>query len=348
MKHTTRLFWIFAGILILVITSAVIARSHLVHKTAEHAPISLPTALSTTSPPTATPTANPTPHPVSLQAIAQKEFNGHDLTLGRILDDNASYTRYYITYKSGDLTISGIMNKPKGAGPFPVLILNHGYIDPAVYTNGRGLKREQDYLARRGYVVIHPDYRNHAESSKDPEEDYHFRLGYIEDVINAIYAVKAANLPYIDETKIGMLGHSMGGGITLGILTTHPDLVQAAVLFAPVSASAEDNYNKYTANNPVIAARMVELYGTPQSNPEFWKNVSPETFLSNVQAPIMVHHGTVDESTPIDWSNSLVQKLQNADKQVTYHVYPGEPHEFINAWTTVMQRTVSFFDTELK
>jgi hypothetical protein len=28
------------------------------------------------------------------------------------------------------------------------VILNHGYIDPAIYTNGRGLKREQDYLAR--------------------------------------------------------------------------------------------------------------------------------------------------------------------------------------------------------
>src|SRR3989344_1177212 len=134
----------------------------------------------------------PEVHPVSLPYLMQKQFDGRDLTLGRILDDNSAYTRYFITYRSGELTISGIMNVPKGspAGGFPVLILNHGHIDTAVYTNGRGLKREQDYLARRGYVVIHPDYRNHAQSDKDPEADVNFRLGYVEDVINAVYAMK--------------------------------------------------------------------------------------------------------------------------------------------------------------
>src|SRR5688572_21877717 len=55
-------------------------------------------------------------NPVSLPALMQKEFTGSDLKLGRVLDDNASYTRYYITYKSGELTISGIMNIPKGPG----------------------------------------------------------------------------------------------------------------------------------------------------------------------------------------------------------------------------------------
>ena len=101
-------------------------------------------------------------HPVSIPTMMQKEYDGRDFTVGKVLADNEIYTRYFITYKSGSLTISGIMNKPKGNGPFPMLILNHGYIDPAVYTNGRGLRREQDYLARRGYIVIHPDYIKHS------------------------------------------------------------------------------------------------------------------------------------------------------------------------------------------
>jgi len=117
------------------------------------------------------------PHPVSLLALMKKTYKGRDFTMGQVLADMPAYTRHFITYKSGDLTISGIANIPKGNGPFPVIILNHGYIDPLIYTNGRGLKREQDYLARQGYFVVHPDYRNHAQSDEDPENDVNFRLG---------------------------------------------------------------------------------------------------------------------------------------------------------------------------
>ena len=58
------------------------------------------------------------PHPVSIDAWINKNFIGSDFTIGQILADTALYTRYYITYKSGELTISGIMNVPKGEGPF--------------------------------------------------------------------------------------------------------------------------------------------------------------------------------------------------------------------------------------
>src|SRR3989344_1226606 len=75
-------------------------------------------------------------HPVSLPALAEKNLNGSEFTVGNVLASNQSYTRYFVTYKSGALKISGIMNVPTGAGPYPVLILNHGYIDPSVYTNG--------------------------------------------------------------------------------------------------------------------------------------------------------------------------------------------------------------------
>jgi dienelactone hydrolase len=85
------------------------------------------------------------------------EYDGGGLKLGEVLDETSSYTRYFVTYRSSGLTISGVMNVPNGDGPFPALVLNHGYIDPDVYTNGRGLRREQDYLARHGYVVLHTD-----------------------------------------------------------------------------------------------------------------------------------------------------------------------------------------------
>lgn len=290
-------------------------------------------------------------HPVSLQALSQKTYDGDNLTLGAELDENESYTRYFITYTGSGLSISGIMNVPKGLVPesgFPVLILNHGHIDTAIYTNGRGLKREQDYLARRGYVVIHPDYRNHAQSDKDPDTDVRFRLGYAEDVINLIYAVRASSLPYLDGERIGMLGHSMGGGVTLNVLVAQPDLVDAAVLFAPVSGDNRDNFDKWVSRRPETAQRIIDLYGSPDINPEFWDNISAINFLENITTPIMLHHGTADDSVPLEWSERLNGAMKQASKDMTFYVYEGEPHEFINAWPLVMRRTTEFFDFYLK
>lgn len=287
---------------------------------------------------------------LSLQNFAKKEFNGRDLRVGQVLAENEAYTRYYITYKSGELTISGIMNVPKGtppAGGFPVLFLNHGHIDTSVYTNGRGLKREQDYLARRGYVVIHSDYRDHADSSKDPNADRELRLGYAEDVINAVKAMQASDLPYFDKNKVGILGHSMGGGVSWVIAVTQPKLVDAIVLFAPVSADARDNFEKWLSRRREVAEYLLAKYGSPEENPKFWDGVSPQTFFGNVKTPILIHHGTADESVPIEWSERSVRTLQAAGKDVVLHTYPGEPHEFIDAWPAVMQSTQEFFDQYL-
>ncbi len=288
-------------------------------------------------------------HAVSIPALAAKKFDGRDFANHQVLDDNSAYTRYHITYKSGELTISGIMNLPKGVpGPYPVLILNHGYIDPAIYTNGRGLRREQDYLARRGYVVIHPDYRNHAQSDNDPDADVKFRLGYVEDVINLIYAVRESDYVFFDKEKIGMLGHSMGGGVTQNILVVQPDLVDAAVLFAPVSGNNYNNFNRWTKTRPETAKRIIDSYGTPEQNPDFWHDISMINFVDRIKTPILLHHGTADESVPLDWSNELSAKLTEIGKTITYHSYEGQPHEFTTSWPQVMQRTVDFFDKYLK
>lgn len=319
-------------------------------------PAAGPTSPAAEPTPTQSPEAEPSPeadqaHPVSLPALMEMEFDGRGLTVGRVLLRTGAYTRHFITYQSGELTISGIMNVPTGDGPFPVVILNHGYIDPAVYTNGRGLRREQDYLARRGYVVIHPDYRNHAQSDPDPESDLKLRLGYTEDVVNAVLAVRRSSLDFIDGERVGMLGHSMGGGVALNVAVVAPDLVDAIVLFAPVSSNTVDNFNKWirrTGDRRRLAERIVQVYGSPEQNPQFWRNVSPVTFFDRVEVPIAIHHGTVDASVPLAWSRSTFAALQEEDKEAILKVYRGEPHEFARAWPTVMARTALFFDTHVK
>lgn len=303
-----------------------------------------------TAVPTTRPTdgARETPHPASLTALHDRPPNGSDFTLGQLLSGNKYYQRHFITYKSDGIKISGVINIPKGNGPFPVLILNHGYIDPALYTNGRGLKREQDYFARHGYVVVHPDYRNHAESDRIVDSEVGFRSGYTEDVINVIDALKLANVPLIDTSRIGMLGHSMGGGITLNILVTKPDLIRGVVLFAPVSSDMRDNYSRWMLPNAAAKAAVESEFGPPESNPALWDSLSASTLLESVAVPVSIHHGTRDDSVPLAWSEKLTDTLKQKGKNVTLFIYPDEAHEFGPSWNLVMERSVRFFDQNVK
>ncbi len=303
----------------------------------------------TSSDPAEAPNPNAVVSPTwpSIEELVDKNFDGRDLSVGQILERHDAYTRYYITYRSGELSISGIMNVPSGAGPFPVLILNHGYIDPAIYTNGRGLRREQDYLARQGFVVIHPDYRNHAQSSRVDDGELENRLGYVEDVINAVYAVRASSLPYFDKENIGMLGHSMGGGIAQTIAVAKPDLVDAIALYAPISMDYRDSYFKYMARNPERAERIRERYGTPEENGPVWDALSPATYVERISVPMILFQGTRDESVPKEWSDRTAELMKTEGKALDYVVYDGEAHEFGPRWTDFMRQTTEFFRRHL-
>lgn len=267
-----------------------------------------------------------------------------------MLARTGAYTRYHVTYESDGLTISGVMNVPSGAGPFPVLILNHGYIDPDVYDNGQGMRREQDSLARAGYVVVHIDYRNHAQSDSDPDADLELRLGYVRDAINALAAMRASNLPYADTERAGMVGRSMGGSVTIGAAVTHPGLFDAYVMFAPTSSDAVDNFNRWTrgeSGRRALAERIIQAYGSPERNPAFWDGVSPVTFIERVAAPVLIHHGTRDDTCPIEWSERTAAALKAAGKDVQLLTY-DDGHAFGPAYDLSMRRTIAFLDRHVK
>ena len=118
-----------------------------------------------TSPSSAGPT--PSHGPESLPALFDEEVTGGDLRRLSTVGEFETYTSYRITYRSGDLTISGVMNVPTGDGPFPAVVLNHGYVPPKAYVTGQGMERERHYLAREGFVVLHTDYRGHGAGSED-------------------------------------------------------------------------------------------------------------------------------------------------------------------------------------
>lgn len=298
-----------------------------------------------------TPTAAPRPpHPVSLPALARRGFDGGDLRLGAVRFAGAAYTQYAVDYRSNGLRISGILNVPRGRGPFPALVLAHGYIDPAVYQTGQGLRREQDWLARAGYVVLHTDYRNHAGSSRDPAAGRRMRLGYTVDVVNAVTALRSSpDVPVADD-EVGLLGRSMGGGVVYNALVVAPGLVDAAVVFAPVSSSAADNFNRWIRDAPgrdALSDFILDEYGQPRDNRRFWSQVSPRTYFEDVTEPVLIHHGTSDDSVPLRWSRETTRLMRKAGVDVRLQVYPGEEHAFGPDWPLSMRRTVAFLRRHL-
>ncbi|MFJ9010195.1 alpha/beta hydrolase family protein [Streptomyces canus] len=309
-----------------------------------------PSSPTASTPRTPSPTATtPAPvNPVSIPAMIQRDHKGSGLELGEVLTRTSAYTSYEVTYESDGLTISGLMNIPSGKGPFPALVLAHGYIDPEIYTTGRGLTREQDLLARNGYVVLHTDYRNHARSDKDPDNDVGLRLGYTEDVIGAAMALRSSGRPEIDTDRLGLLGRSMGGGVVYNTLVVAPGLFDAAVAYAPVSARPEENIDQFQRpeGDPLVTEIESE-HGTPETNPRFWREVSPLTYVDRVTDPLLIHHGTTDTTCPIRWSRRTVTAFEKAGKEIELRTYRGEGHTFYSRWARSMDTTMAFFERHL-
>ncbi|MBV1939364.1 alpha/beta fold hydrolase [Streptomyces sp. BV286] len=318
---------------------------------AERADPTAPSRSASGTPSTPPPsTSAPAPaNPVSIPGLIERDHRGSDLKLGDVLARTNAYTRYAVTYEANGLTISGIMNVPEGKGPFPALVLAHGYIDPAVYTTGRGLAREQDLLARDGYVVLHTDYRNHAGSDKDPDNDVNLRLGYTEDTIGAVLALRGSGRPEIDGDRIGLLGRSMGGSVVYNTLVVAPGLVDAAVVFAPVSSRPDENIDHFQrGEGDPIASRIDATHGSPEENPKFWREAAAVTYVDRASEPLLIHHGTADETCPLAWSERTAAAFEAAGKDVELVKWSGEGHTFGPRWPASMDRTTAFFEKHLR
>ncbi len=286
---------------------------------------------------------------VSLESLMTVPLDGRDLRVRRQLSRNSEYTRYAVSFKGADLRITGIMNVPRGKGPFPVVVLAHGYIDPDIYWSGQGFRREQDALARNGYVALHVDYRNHAGSSDDPDNDLNIRLGYAEDVLNAAIAVRRSSLPYLDGDRIALLGRSMGGSVTFNALVARPGVFDAAVVYAGTSTKAADNFNRFQRDpeDSTVRRAILRTHGSPSANPEFWRGVSAVNYLDRITEPVLMFHGTKDESCPIAWARATYKALRQADVDARLVEYPGARHYMYGEWPDSMRRALAFLDRHL-
>lgn len=133
-----------------------------------------------------------------------------------------------------------------------------------------------------------------------------------------------------------MVGHSMGGHVTLRALAVS-DQIKASVMVGGVVAGAGDILYNWIPNAPDLPGHLppsildirdglVAQYGDPRENRGFWHDISAINYLDGIPGPVQVHHGTRDESVPYLFSQKLAQKLTELGKPHELYIYEGADH----------------------
>lgn len=297
-------------------------------------------------------------HPLSIDSLREGEYSGSDLVIEQTLDPGSNYQRYIASYRSEGLKIYGFLTVPNGDPPekgWPVVIFNHGYIPPAEYRTTERYLAYTDAFSRNGYILFRPDYRGHGNSKGTPSGAYGSNA-YTIDVLNAVSSIK--KFKDADPNRIGMWGHSMGGYITLRNMVVSQD-VKAGVIWAGVVGSYPDLLNNWRRRNfsppPQLSqgARawrqlLVSEFGEPSEDSPFWRSLSANSYLKDISGPLQLHHGTLDSSVPVAFSEKLETQIKDAGKEVELFIYPGDDHNLGANLGLALQRSVDFFDKYLK
>lgn len=288
--------------------------------------------------------------PLTIDALSSRSYDGGVIVSERVMARFPSFTRHLIRWQSDGLRQYGFANIPTGAKErVAVVLLLHGYINPATYQTTTYTTRYADALAQAGYVVLHPNYRGHGLSQG--RADGLFRIGYAVDVLNLAASLRKQAgskgfLSTADGSRVALWGHSMGGGIAHRVLTVRAAWFKSAVLYGAMSADERENsehiYNFYSNQT-----RGVTEFRTP----EMWlKLISPLAYLLRVTAKISVHHGAADESVPVAWSLRYCQIMKRLGKPISCNTYAAAPHLFTRGSRTdalFQARVLSFLGSSL-
>ena len=199
-------------------------------------------------------------------------------------------------------------------------------------------------MAARGYVVLHVDYRGHAGSSPATQVDQAARLGYTEDVVGAVLTLKKQ--PYVDADRVGTAWSLHGWGSRLQragrAARTGARRGRLRAGAARTRSTTSTAGSGRTRPGRTAATRSSDASAPPRQRPGFWRAFSPRTYFDRVTEPLLVHHGTADDTCPLPWSRETVRLLRRAGKDVTFYLYPGEQHAFGPQWELSMERTLAF------
>lgn len=300
-------------------------------------------------------------YPLSIEAMRSHEYPGSDLAIEQTLEPGSNYQRFIASYKSDGLKIYGLLTVPQGEKPkegWPVIIFNHGYIPPEQYQTTERYVAYLDAFARNGYIVFKSDYRGHGSSEGNPEGAY-YSPAYTIDVLNAVSSLK--RFKDVNPGKIGMWGHSLGGNITLRAMVISKD-IRAGVIWSGVVGTYDELLTKWRRSRPwqpsdreieghisSIRQNLIDKYGQPKDNPEFWHSIDPRFFIEDISGPLQLHVGLSDEEVPPLFSESLRSDLESQHKSVELYAYERADHNISSpSFELAIERSIEFFNKYLK
>ena len=214
-----------------------------------------------------------------------------------------------VTYRSriGDMDIPAYVYQPlqkRGARGHAALIWVHG----GVHGNwDEGYWPFIVEAVERGYVVIAPEYRG----STGYGEAHHNAIDYggyeVDDVMTAYDWLKG-NLPHVDPDRVGMMGWSHGGYITILSLTRNEYPFKAGAAIVPVT----NLFMRLSYKGPGYQrsfSTQARIQGLPFEQREIYKERSPYYQVEKLETPLLVHIATNDLDVNFEEAEPLVYKL---------------------------------------
>jgi len=212
----------------------------------------------------------------------------------------------------------------------------HRYFTP--YANGFN----KSVYTSRGYAVLMPDI---VYKVNDPG------LSAVWCVLPAIKAAVATGI--VDESRIGLHGHSWGGYQT-AFLVTQTDIFKAAVAGAPltnmISMYSSIYWNTGSANQPIFESSQGRFKGGYWDYQEAYIRNSPVFHAQKVHTPLLILHN--DKDGAVDWNQGIeyYNTLRRLQKPVIMLQYQGENHGLrkLPNQKDYTVRMMEFFDHHLR
>jgi len=234
-----------------------------------------------------------------------------------------------VTFKNNKKQrLVGVLNLPRGNGPFPAVIICHGFKG---YKEQSHLKTLATALAKEKIVVLRFDFGNGVGGSYGRLEDISFTKS-LKDLKSAVDYISKQK--FIDKQRIGLAGHSLGGQLILTYTPTDKRIKVLADL-AGVVFRGHGKTHMEKAVKPQLEQAKRTGYFIIESNRtgnkykikiayyfDLLKHNTPNQ-IKKIKAPTLIIHGSKDKS--VDLAHPyLAYKLLKQPKKLV--IIPGAPH----------------------
>jgi dipeptidyl aminopeptidase/acylaminoacyl peptidase len=251
------------------------------------------------------------PDDISLGHDFQRDIEEKKKTDARFAEaSNGVIDFQKVTYRTsvGDLDIPAYLFQPinkRGPRGHAAMVWVHGGVHGNMDTLYFPFIRE---AVERGYVIITPEYRG----STGFGEAFHKAIDYggyeIDDVMSAVDYLKA-KLPHVDPERIGIMGWSHGGFITLHSVFREHHPFKAAAAIVPVTNLVFRLSYKGPGYQREYAAEK-RIQGLPFEKPEIYIQRSPLYGVDKLHVPLLVHVATNDTDVNFVEDQQMVDALR--------------------------------------